>query len=85
MDWYYLIYIPETDNLHRKPITESGGLMSVPSRIIELVELFERNIASYKSGNYNETQVRLEFINPFFEGLAGMLKIIPVMPKLIKM
>ncbi len=65
-----MIYIPETDNLHRKPITESGGLMSVPSRIIELVELFERNIDSYKSGVYNETQVRNEFINPFFTELG---------------
>ena len=44
--------------------------MSVPSRIIELVELFERNIDSYKSGVYNETQVRNEFINPFFTELG---------------
>ena len=44
--------------------------MSVPSRIVELVELFERNIDSYKSGVYNETQVRNEFINPFFTELG---------------
>jgi len=40
------------------------------SQIIELVERFDRNIESYKSGQYNETQVRREFIDPFFEALG---------------
>jgi len=44
--------------------------MSVPKIIIELVERFDRNIDSYKNGHYNETQVRNEFINPFFEALG---------------
>jgi len=44
--------------------------VSAPKRIIELVGLFERNISSYKSGIYNETQVRNEFINPFFTELG---------------
>ena len=44
--------------------------MPVPTIISELIERFERNISSYKSGSYNETQVRLEFINPFFEALG---------------
>ena len=44
--------------------------MSVPSRIVELVELFERNIESYKSNNFNETQVRREFLDPFFTELG---------------
>ncbi|MFZ0456749.1 MAG: DNA methyltransferase [Ignavibacteriaceae bacterium] len=44
--------------------------MSVPSRIIELVELFDRNIESYKSNNFNETQVRREFLDPFFTELG---------------
>ncbi len=44
--------------------------MPAPESIHNLIETFERNIASYKSGNYNETQVRLEFINPFFEALG---------------
>jgi predicted type IV restriction endonuclease len=38
--------------------------------IIDLVERFERNYAAYKSGTYNETQVRREFIDPFFEALG---------------
>ena len=45
--------------------------MPAPELINNLIETFERNIASYKSGNYNETQVRLEFINPFFEPWLG--------------
>ena len=44
--------------------------MPVPQKIIDLVERFSRNIDSYKSGNYNETQVRREFIDPFFEALG---------------
>lgn len=44
--------------------------MSAPTKIIELVERFDRNIDSYKAGNYNETQVRREFIDPFFKELG---------------
>jgi type I restriction-modification system DNA methylase subunit len=41
-----------------------------PKEIIELVERFERNFESYKSGKYNETQLRREFIDPFFKALG---------------
>lgn len=44
--------------------------MSAPKIIHELIERFERNIESYKTGSYNEAQVRQEFINPFFEALG---------------
>lgn len=44
--------------------------MSAPAVILELIERFDRNIAAYKSGQYNETQVRREFIDPFFEALG---------------
>ncbi|MCI5220490.1 MAG: restriction endonuclease subunit M, partial [Candidatus Electrothrix sp. LOE2] len=44
--------------------------MSVPDRIKELIEIFDSNLESYKKGNYNETQVRREFIDPFFEELG---------------
>lgn len=40
------------------------------NRIAGLVEKFERNIDSYKSDAYNETQARREFIDPFFEALG---------------
>jgi len=44
--------------------------MGAPQRILELVELFARNLESYKSDRYNETQVRREFIDPFFTELG---------------
>ena len=44
--------------------------MTIPETISELVERFDQNLEAYKQGRYNETQVRLEFINPFFEELG---------------
>jgi len=44
--------------------------MGAPKEIIDLVERFNRNIESYKSGHYNETQLRREFIDPLFEALG---------------
>ena len=44
--------------------------MNAPAKIVELVEKFERNIDDYKAGKYNETQVRREFIDPFFKELG---------------
>ena len=39
-------------------------------QISDLVERFERNIEAYHSPAYNETQLRREFIDPFFEDLG---------------
>ncbi len=39
-------------------------------KIKELVERFHLNLDAYKSGSYNETQLRREFIDPFFEALG---------------
>ncbi|MBW2004494.1 MAG: type IV restriction endonuclease, partial [Deltaproteobacteria bacterium] len=44
--------------------------MTIPAKISELIERFDRNLEAYKQGKYNETQVRLEFINPLFEELG---------------
>jgi hypothetical protein len=38
--------------------------MSIPPEVHELVERFDRNLADYKRGKYNEAQVRREFIDP---------------------
>ena len=38
-----------------------------PAKIIELVEKFERDQDIYRSSQYDETELRTEFINPFFE------------------
>jgi hypothetical protein len=39
-------------------------------KVKELVERFRYNIDVYKKSTYNETQVRREFIDPFFEALG---------------
>ena len=44
--------------------------MTVPTKVLELVERFDRNLEAYKQGKYNETQVRREFVDPFFEELG---------------
>jgi len=44
--------------------------MAAPREVANLVERFHRNYDSYRSGNYNETQVRREFIDPFFMELG---------------
>jgi adenine-specific DNA-methyltransferase len=44
--------------------------ISAPPEIIALVERFVQNHSAYTSGHYNETQVRREFIDPFFKALG---------------
>ena len=44
--------------------------MPAPETVKQLVEHFTRNLPSYQSGKFNEAQLRLEFLNPFFESLG---------------
>jgi hypothetical protein len=44
--------------------------MAVPTEIVRLIETFERNLDAYLKGRHNETQLRQEFINPFFKALG---------------
>lgn len=44
--------------------------MPAPKDITRLIEQFERNADAYRSAGYNETQVRREFIDPFFKCLG---------------
>ena len=44
--------------------------MPAPEIIHQLVQQFSDNRDAYISGRYNETQLRLEFLNPFFEALG---------------
>ncbi|TET34658.1 MAG: restriction endonuclease subunit M [Planctomycetota bacterium] len=44
--------------------------MPAPKTIHELVKHFDRNIEAYRSGRYKESQLRQEFINPFFEAFG---------------
>jgi type I restriction-modification system DNA methylase subunit len=49
--------------------SQSNG-MAAPSEILNLVDRFDRNIEAYRSTQYNETQVRREFLDPFFKALG---------------
>ncbi|MGH8307140.1 MAG: Eco57I restriction-modification methylase domain-containing protein, partial [Gammaproteobacteria bacterium] len=44
--------------------------MPAPATVVELVNRFGEQIEAYKSGNYKEHQVRVEFIDPLFEALG---------------
>jgi type I restriction-modification system DNA methylase subunit len=44
--------------------------MTAPKEIVDLVGRFEQNRDQYISGNYNEAQLRQEFLNPFFAALG---------------
>lgn len=44
--------------------------MAVSNRIAEIVKRFEEHKESYFAASYNETQLRQEFLNPFFEELG---------------
>jgi hypothetical protein len=44
--------------------------VSAPREILDLVARFEQQLEAYKSGQYNETQLRREFLDPFFKALG---------------
>jgi type I restriction-modification system DNA methylase subunit len=44
--------------------------MPAPDIIHQLVNRFEEHLEAYRSGRYNETQLRREFLDPFFEALG---------------
>jgi len=44
--------------------------MVVPSKVLDLVRHFDEKISEHHSEHYNETEVRREFIDPFFESLG---------------
>ena len=44
--------------------------MAAPKEILELVRRFDEHKEAYISGQYNETQLRREFLDPFFKALG---------------
>lgn len=46
------------------------NMPSAPQEIIDLVATFKRNQQAYMAANYNEAQVRSEFIDPFLSALG---------------
>jgi Eco57I restriction-modification methylase/restriction endonuclease TaqI-like protein len=48
----------------------SRGKTNAPKEILDLVARFEQQLDAYKSGQYNETQLRREFLDPFVKSLG---------------
>jgi len=44
--------------------------MGLPKDIESLIERFDRNLEAYKGGQYNEAQLRQDFLNPFLGALG---------------
>jgi hypothetical protein len=45
-------------------------MSQAPPVVVTLIDRFEQNREAYKSQGYNETQLRREFLDPFFEALG---------------
>jgi hypothetical protein len=50
--------------------THLKGTRAPSDEVHELTERFDRNRESYLSGQYNETQLRREFLDPLFIALG---------------
>lgn len=44
--------------------------MPAPESIVQLVDHFTQHMDAYRSGKYNEAQLRNEYLNPFFEAMG---------------
>ncbi len=44
--------------------------MAAPKEIIELVARFSEHVEAYRKGGLNETQLRVDFLNPLFEAFG---------------
>lgn len=55
--------------------------MPAPQAILDLVERFDRNLPSYRSGQYNETQLRRVFLDPFFFIVLALLALAACNPQ----
>jgi predicted type IV restriction endonuclease len=49
---------------------KSQLIISCPSEVLTLIQNFHEHSDAYKSGKYNETQLRQQFLNPMFEALG---------------
>jgi len=44
--------------------------MAALHSVLELIERFIRNRTVYKSDQYHQARLRIEFLNPFFQALS---------------
>ena len=55
--------------------TKSIGLVNmstpyVPQKVFDLVKTFDRNSDEYRDANFNEANLRIQFVNPLFKALG---------------
>ena len=48
--------------------------MTAPDSIKQLVERFDQHRDAYRAGKYNKTQLRREFLDPFFDAMDKAFK-----------
>ncbi len=44
--------------------------MSAPQKVLDLVEVFDRNAEAYESSHFKEAELRQQFVNPLFACLG---------------
>ena len=44
--------------------------MPAPNEILDLIARFEQHLEAYRAGQYNETQLRRDYLDPFFKALG---------------
>lgn len=48
----------------------NANLVAAQNQLRDLVSIYNSNFAQYQQATYNETQVRVDFVNPFFQLLG---------------
>jgi nitrogen fixation/metabolism regulation signal transduction histidine kinase len=43
---------------------------AIPQRVLDLIDTFQRNADEYRSAEFNEANLRIQFINPLFKTLG---------------
>lgn len=43
---------------------------NVPQKVLDLVEIFDRNADEYRSADFKEANLRIQFVNPLFTALG---------------
>ena len=59
----------ETEKKKRIDMVLTAG-ESVRKKLLKRITQYSNNIQQYQRTEYNETQVRIDFVNPFFEALG---------------
>ncbi len=72
MPWMFFLLAFFRDFQYSPSMSKTAGrpAATCPPEVVALVEKFEQHLDAYRSGRYNETQLRREFVDPFFEALG---------------